>query len=134
LIGSDQCSVTLFDLRVPAWASAAALNSSPNSSPQLKESYVDTLKGHEFWITDIKPASDDRHIATSSADGQIKVWDIRGRPTRSIVWQIKEEKPVWSLCWKAGSGAASFVTGSGGVDGRQASGNVRWYQVSGTGT
>lgn len=128
LIGSDQCSISLYDIR--------ARNDRPAHSEQtqsqIKQSYIDTLRGHDFWITAIKPASDNIHIATSSANGQIKVWDIRGKPSRSVVYQTKEEKPVWSLCWKPGAKAESFVTGSGLVSAAKASGNVRWYQISGT--
>lgn len=138
LVGSDQCSVTLYDLRVPRWAAYTTSQSANNNTQQLRESYVDTLKGHDFWITDVKAASDDRHIATSSADGQIKVWDIRGRPCRSIIFQTREERPVWSLCWKPGAGATSFMTGSGlvqkstSISGIPSASNVRWYQISGT--
>lgn len=138
LVGSDQCSITLYDLRVPqhvAFSTSQAVNT---SIQQLRESYVDTLKGHNFWITDVKVASDNRHIATSSADGHVKIWDIRGRPSRNVIFQTKEEKPVWSLCWKPGAGATSFMTGSGLVQKSplnassiQSAGNVRWYQISG---
>ena len=141
LVGSDQCNVTIYDLRLSGSVMTQVGNGSQATSHEnLDASYVDTLKGHDFWITDVKAAPDgSRHVGTSSADGQIKVWDLRGEAGRSVVFQTKEEKPVWSLCWKPDAGSSSFVTGSGivkrasgGSSSAQAKGNVRWYQISGT--
>lgn len=125
LIGSDQNSIAVYDLRTPF---IGRDDEAISLDQGLRASYVDTLKGHNFWITDVKVSSDQRNIATSSADGHIKIWDRRNR---GIIFQTKEEKPVWSLCW--GQESSSFVSGSGIVDrARGASGNIRWYHISGT--
>jgi WD40 repeat protein len=135
LVGSDQCSVTLYDLREPHFRASQASNGSTTSSVDM--CYVDTLKGHGSWITAVKVASDSNYVASSSVDGQVKVWDMRSDGRRTNVFHTKEEMPVWSLCWKPGAGASTFVTGSGIVRknptslSSEAEGKVRWYKISG---
>ncbi|UZJ51668.1 hypothetical protein CBS101457_000988 [Exobasidium rhododendri] len=142
LVGSDQGSVTMYDLR--ARESGALQSGSQDlrskNSHTLDFAYIDTLKGHKSWVTSVKVSPDPNYVASSSFDGHVKIWDLRMEPNRSVaIFQTKEEMPVWSLSWKPNADASSFVTGNGGMrkdsgntSNPTAIGNVRWYQISGS--
>jgi WD40 repeat protein len=141
LVGSDQASVTMYDLRVRESGGTQSSLFTSADTYQVDYSYIDTLKGHKTWITSVKVAPDPNYVASSSVDGQVKLWDVRMEPNRSVaIFQAKEEMPVWSLSWNPKASATSFVTGSGGIKKTahtpsfptSAVGNVRWYQLSGS--
>ncbi|KAK4052127.1 Ski complex subunit Rec14 [Microbotryomycetes sp. JL201] len=130
--GSDDKRINVFDMRAITSSSSASAGSVGNRRGQ-----VASLGGHEGWVTCVQ-ARNDRLLASGSADGTIKLFDLAS-PGAALNTLRDHTGDVWTLAWcpeqvsstvEGVSGSAAALSGghfvSGGEDGK-----LRWWRGGG---
>lgn len=66
---------------------------------EANASLINTLEGHEWWVTDVSFSPDGEILVSSSRDGTIKFWDQQGKLLNSVAIdsETEEQQEVWSV-------------------------------------
>ncbi|GAA5850208.1 hypothetical protein JCM3766R1_006810 [Sporobolomyces carnicolor] len=134
---SDDKRVNVFDLR--ALTNGGASGGAGGGGGRRGQ--VASLGGHEGWVVSVE-ARNERLLASGSADGTIKLFDLSA-PSTALSTLRDHSGDVWSLAWapESSAAAASAVEGLGGASaglggGRLVSagedGALRWWRGGGS--
>ncbi|GAA5870756.1 hypothetical protein JCM16303_001578 [Sporobolomyces ruberrimus] len=129
---SDDKRVNVFDLRALTAASSGAAGGGS------RRGQVASLGGHEGWVVSVE-ARNERLLATGSADGTIKLFDLSA-PSSALSTLRDHSGDVWALAWAPengpapveGLGGASAGLGGGRLVSAGEDGALRWWRGGGT--
>lgn len=57
-----------------------------------------SLSGHQSWVLSVKVSPNDKYIASSSNDKNVKIWDLK---TGNFLNNLKGEhtEAIWAVAW-----------------------------------
>ncbi|KAK4051306.1 Ski complex subunit Rec14 [Microbotryomycetes sp. JL221] len=132
ITGSDDKRINVFDMRAITSATSAS------GSIGNRRGQVASLGGHEGWVTCVE-ARNDRLLASGSADGTIKLFDLAS-PGAALNTLRDHTGDVWTLSWAPETTGSNTVEGIGGASAALSGGQfisggedgkLRWWRGGG---